>query len=114
MISIQDQQKVSLIKWMKKIIEEKEEKSIPKHHMSKIGGIPYILKCKIENPDNIINQNISSHFWKEVATNWLKLNQKIIIENEAIENILTQPIFLNSEVKYKGNVLFMKNMICVS
>ena len=111
MISIQDQQKVSLIKWMKKIIEEKEEKSIPKHHMSKIGGIPYILKCKIENPDNIINQNISSHFWKEVATNWLKLNQKIIIENEAIENILTQPIFLNSEVKYKGNVLFMKNMI---
>ena len=110
MISIQDQQKVFLVKWLKKALEEDELK-IPNFHLSKIGGIPYIIKCKIKNPDRIIDQHISSHFWKEVVANWLKLNHTISIENDTFQNILMQPIFLNSDIKYKNNILFMPKMI---
>ena len=46
-----------------------------------------------------------------MASNWLKLNHILRIENEKVKSILSQPIFLNSDVKYKGNVLFMPQMI---
>ena len=113
MISVQDQQKVFLIKWLKKVAYNEIDQNLPSHHLLKIGGAPYILNCKVDNPESFLDSKISSHFWKEVVVTWLQLNNKtnIFSEDSTVENILKQPIFLNTDIKYKGNILFIDQLI---
>ena len=111
MISVQDQQKVFLIKWFKKVTNEQQDELLATQHFNKIGGAEYLLKCKVDKPDFYLGSKMKNYFWKEVGNIWLQLNNKMNIDDISVESILNQPIFLNSEVQYKRKALLIEPLI---
>ena len=111
MISVKDQQKVFHIKWLKTLYLDSEKNSFSHFFLNKLGGINYLLHCSSSVDNNFLEDNIKSFFWKEVLQSWFSF--KINIDNEVntIVDILSQPIFLNSEIKYKGKSIYIKQFV---
>ena len=115
MISVKDQQKVFHVNWIKKLNTYKENINIINDLTEKAGGIEYIMKCKLSNPQLSLDTLIDSEFWKQVACTWTNLTYAIGDQISTPEEILQQPIFLNSAITYHGRPLhfpfWIKNKI---
>lgn len=105
MISVKDQQKVSHVNWIKKVKTGKVNINIINALTEKVGGIEYVSKCRLENPYFILNNLIDSEFWKRVTYTWTNLLFEQKMSTLSSDDILQQPIFFNSEIRYHKNPL---------
>ncbi len=101
MISIKDQQKVMLIKWLNR---NKRQYGIADIFFKKYGSIEQFIEC---NPkiESINRKSIPSVFWCTVAREWQGLKKKCFKVSDY--NILDQTIFHNELIKYKNNTIFI-------
>ena len=113
MISTKDQQQVFCIKWISKVAKESNSANanLANSFFSKIGGIPYVIKSCLANPHLIFDSHIKSYFWKKAASAWSKIHFNMSPKISCIKTILSQPIFLNSNIKYKNNPLIFPTWI---
>ena len=109
MISIKDQQKVFHIKWLKKITSELNDFDTAHLFFKGLGGAQYLLACTEEKTHTFLDENIQSKFWIDVLKTWFTLKPKS--EVSTLSEILSQPIFLNSNIKYKERPLFIKKFV---
>ena len=108
MISIKDQQQVYNIKWISKAAIQVSNPTawLANVFLSKLGGIPYILKSSLSNPMATFDPLIDNWFWKKAACSWSLFHFNILSEKRMLKNnFLVQPIFLNSNINYKNNPL---------
>ena len=113
MISIKDQQKIYNIKWISKVAKENDS---PIAHLAnlflkKLGGILYITKSALLHPDEIFERAVGNLFWKDAACSWSVLHYHLRENISSAHQILLQPIFLNSNIKYKNSSLVFTHWI---
>ena len=110
MINIELMQKSFLADWARKLLIPSEEswKLAPLKSLQCVGGIKIF--------DSIINKNeiigiekISNTFWKKVVCVWCDNNNYEEIRKRTLN--MSDPIFNNNKIKYKGKVLFLYESI---
>ena len=116
MISIKDQQQACLLKWIKKACERRENSTIfpqiADHYLSTVGNLDYITKCKIQHKEMPKMKNTPSIFWEQLCRDVLEQNiQQIQEEDLNVEEILSQPLFMNTYIRYKNKTLFIEKWI---
>ena len=79
--------------------------------LKKIGGAQYLVHCSAPVDDVFLEKNIKSFFWREVVKSWFFLYPKIDNTEMSIADILSQPLFLNSKIKYKNKALYINNFV---
>ena len=111
MISIKDQQKTFLMKWLHRLNSGSKNKT---HHkminyiLKKIGGLEYFLNCDISPNQFKGLETIKSHYWKQSIIAWLEFDKS----NFAKDNPnIPIPIFNNLNIVYKKQPLFMAKWI---
>ena len=111
MISIKDQQKTFLMKWLHRLNSGSRNKT---HHkiinylFKNIGGLEYFLEC--DSTPNLFKglETIKSHYWKQSIIAWLEFDKSNFTEN----NInIPVPIFNNLNIVYKKQPLFIAKWI---
>ena len=123
MISAKDQQQVFCVKWIAKVAKESNSPAarLANTFLSKVGGIPYIIKSSLSNPEKMFDTLIVNWFWRKAAAAWSLLHYKMSGMLQS-NSILSQPIFFNSHIQYKNcplvfpiwinsNVLFLCDII---
>ena len=120
MISIKTQQKVFFLKWLQKRIvhytdnKNTVEKQLMQYFFSKLGGLEYFIEAPAYDmkKEDICN----SFFWSKVSKTWSEVSKSVLSLDEDKNDIITEPLFHNLNIKYKGNTLFFKkwmdNGIC--
>lgn len=107
MISVRDQQRVMLIRWLQKgyCNSNLTQQKVIQNIFRNVGGIEYILNSFTSAEDFKGLDQITSVFWKKTIITWLDLNSR----NEKVENNV--PIFNNKDILYKGKPLFIGRWI---
>ena len=110
MISSKDQQKVFLIKWIKRTLEKSMSSSEARHKediiFHKLGGVDYFLSASVYSKNISIPPKMT-RFWGDVVKTWLEFknhNSGLSPLDEA--EILKEPLFNNINIMYKGRTLF--------
>ena len=113
MISIKDQQKIYNIKWLSKVAKEKGSPiaCLANIFLKNLGGINYVIKSALLHPGEIFERAVENWFWKNAASSWSVLHFHIRENSSSAQNILLQPLFLNSFVKYKNSPLIFPHWI---
>ena len=110
MIRTSDQQRVFLLRWMNKIASDNislyKTSKIADIYFEEFGGIKYFLSSSKAN-----KINTCSKFWNDVMNIWLLAKTNITNNQTIVTNIYSEPLFNNSQVTYKGNILFFKRWI---
>ena len=77
MISVQDQQQVMLISWIKKGINSNNstQRKLIDYFLRDVGGLKYISRCDTDITHFKGMNNVKSLFWRNVLTSWLKLDK---------------------------------------
>ena len=115
MISVKSQAKLFQLKWIKnaiesKIINEKEHGMIDCIFQG-LGGISYFLSFSSKLEETDLPENMTK-FWKSVVLTWseFKYNEELV-ENDQLDNLLSQPLFFNKNISYKGKHLFFHKWV---
>ena len=111
MISVKDQQKVFHLKWFKKLYQGVEKHNLAHYFLDNLGGTNYLLHCNAAIDENFIRNNIKSLFWADVIKTWFSLAGSILNGPVTTVEILSQPLFLNSNIKYKNKPLYVKPFV---
>ena len=111
LVSIKDQQQVFNLKWLKFFHNDTQKINSGHIFLNQIGGIDYLLHCSAGVDVKFLERHINSSFWNDVIKTWFILKSKIKNEMITTIDILSQPLFLNSEVKYKEKSLFIRPFI---
>ena len=113
MISIRDQQKVYNIKWISKVVKEKDSPMaiFANLFLENLGGIRYITKSSLLHADQIFDKVVKNSFWKNAVCSWSSLHNHLKESSCQVQEILTQPIFLNSNLQYKKSSLMFPRWI---
>ena len=112
MISVKDQQSLYCIKWIKRINSAKYESlQLIDYITEQVGGIKLLTKCRLQNPSIDLNSGICNVFWKNVINTWVKFHFHLCGQIEDDEELLHQPLFFNSNVEYRGGILFFPRWI---
>ena len=113
MISAKDQQQVFCVKWVAKVVKEKDSPlaNIVKYLFSKLGEIHYITKSSLANPQYIFDAFLQNWFWKKAACAWSQLHNSMSGKITSLNTILSQPIFYNSYIQYKNYPLIFPKWI---
>ena len=109
MISIKDQQKVYNIKWISRVVKEKDSQTaiFANLFLENVGGISYITKSSLSHPEQFFDKFVKNSFWKNAVCSWSSLHHHLQKNSPSIQDILFQPLFLNSNIQYKkSNLLF--------
>ena len=72
--------------------------------LEKLGGVQYLVHCSAPVDDSFLDNNIRSFFWKEVVKSWFGVYSKSDKAVISTEDILSQPLFLNSKIRYKKKI----------
>ena len=111
MISVKDQQKVFHLKWFKKLYHDDEKNNFAHYFLDKLGGTHYLLHCNAALDESFIRNNFNSVFWADVIKTWLSLAYTISNNPVTTVDILSQPLFLNCNIKYKNKPLYIKPFV---
>ena len=117
MISIKDQSQVFQLKWLKKAlspeIDDKPIKDIANYYLSSLGGAAYLTHGTIDKSKQHMIDIIPSKFWKTTIYTLQKIKNQMEESNEekSQAEILSQPIFFNSNIKYKQKTLYIERWI---
>ena len=112
MISVKDQQKVFQVRWIMNASNlENSSYHLANFLTSKLGGIRHISKSKLLNPISLFETTINSDFWRRAACTWSYINYNINNSINSAEELLLQPIFLNSNIKYRDSPLYLKQWV---
>ena len=108
MISVKDQQKVMLLRWLHKGCRAhfNTHFTIINHFFKNIGGIEYILSCTANSTLFKGLPNIKSIFWQKALQAWINLDKSVYKMD--LNKI---PLFNNSLFLYKGFPLLIKKWI---
>ena len=111
MVSVKDQQIAFQLKWIKVLARDSQKNNFAHYYLDKLGGIHYLLHCSSSVDDKFLEDNIKSTFWTDIIKSWFHWKPKI--ENSVVStvDILCQPIFLNSNIRYKNRSLYIKQFI---
>ena len=106
MINIELMQTSFMLDWGCKIIREDEGswKYAPLQFLKKVGGIK-VFDSKVIQNEFKGEENIHSNFWKNVVKIWCSYNMKK--SNKQTKLKLYDSIFNNSDIRYRGSVLFL-------
>ena len=113
MIRVKDQQRVFLLRWLQKVASEKAERTfygIPGIIFSNMGGPRYFIESSACDR-GYRGDNIPSRFWASVAIVWRDLKRRELASPVDVFDILSQPLFNNDCVRYKGNTICFKAWI---
>ena len=108
MISVLDQQRVMLIKWLHKV----SNPTSPTQHIlttnifKKLGGVEYVLECDVAPTLFKGIDGLQSVFWKKSIVSWLHLNKS---EFNIDPNRL--PVFNNKSFMYKCKPILVSQWI---
>ena len=108
MISVVDQQRVMLIKWLNNI----RNPTSPTHHIltknifEKLGGVDYVLNWDVAPKLVKGIDGLQSVFWKKAILSWLFLDK-----SEFYKDPNCLPIFNEKSFTYKGNPIFARYWI---
>ena len=108
MISVKDQQKVMLLRWLHKGCRTNftTHFTIINHFLKNVGGIEYILRCTANKTVFKGVPNIKSIFWQKALQAWIYLDKSAYkMDPDKI------PLFNNSLLLYKGSPLLIKQWI---
>ena len=115
MISIKSQTKLFHLKWIKNAIEFKATNE-KEHGMTDcifkgLGGFNYFLSFSSRLEETDLPQNMT-RFWKSVVITWsaFKYNEEAA-ETDNLENLLSQSLFFNKNISYKGKQLFFHKWV---
>ena len=113
MISIKDQQKVYNIKWISRAIEDNDSKISKLANLicRNLGGIQYIIKSALPHPEHMFGKAVKNWFWLNAACSWSSLHHNLRGIPSSVQNILCQPLFLNSNIQYKKSSLIFQRWI---
>ena len=116
MISVKDQQKVFLLKWLQRVVTGKSEieglYGIPHFFFAGLGGVKYFVESA--GDDQLLKRNhniIPSIYWSHAARVWTEINKENACGQTSLEEILSQTLFNNRSIKYKGKVVFFKKWV---
>ena len=110
MIDLDTFQSGFYLKWAEQLLNKHkcEWKLNATSFFDPVGGLG-VFKSNL-GPKNIKGLDlVKSHFWKRVLETWLTLNKEETNNDSQIN--LNSPIFNNYEIRYKGQVLFLPQMI---
>ena len=112
-ISIKDQQKVFLIKWLKRLAEEEnnDNASIRTSNIffAGVGGVNYFLSAT-DGCSSVDKHYPASKFWLSVMHSWLKINP-LKKSTDSTLDFLMEPIFNNARIKYKRQSLYINRWV---
>lgn len=114
MISIKDQQKVFLLKWLQKITEQNIKDACicaaTQFTFARVGGVKYFVETC--GDEGVHKENyLPSVFWTQVARTWNEFTKNKNKQPNNIVDILIQPLFNNCNIKYKGKILYFPKWI---
>ena len=112
MIDIEDMQKTFLTKWALKFIIQRTENwtAVPMRLLKSVGGEKAFFSNIGEKQFKGI-ESIKSFFWREVLKNWLHHNENGKMLDVKLLKFEENTIFNNNEIKYKGKVLYLEEII---
>ena len=93
-----------------KIIKRWRKVNYAHLYFEPLGGVNYAIYFSELRDKSFLDECMKSKFWKDVVLTWLQIIPKTVSTSSIIE-ILTQPLFMNSMVKYKHRPLFIKPFI---
>ena len=105
MISVQDQQQVMLISWIKKGINcnNSTQRKLIDYFLKDVGGLSYISRCDTDITHFKGINNVKSLFWKNVIMSWLKLDKS------AFNNLSCDiPLFNCSHFLFKKKPIYIR------
>ena len=108
MISVQDQQQVMLISWIRKGMncENSTQRKLIDYFLKDVGGLKYIYRSDLNIKTFREIKSIKSTFWKEVVTSWLKLDKS------AFDNISHDtPLFNCSHFLFKKKPIYIRKWV---
>lgn len=117
MIRATDQQRVFLLKWLQKSLDKNSvsnlsNANIPNQYFRETGGIRYMTSASV--PYTNIGMRAVPRFWQDVFRTWCDFRESDS-EHGAVPNsinkILQEPLFYNTNIKYKGTHLFFKQWV---
>ena len=113
MISVKDQQKIFNIKWLSRVAKENDSQiaHLANLFLEDLGGIQYVTKSTLLNPDQIFDKAVKNCFWKNAACSWSFLHHSLKETPSSVQSILLQPLFLNSNIQYKKSPLIFPRWI---
>ena len=112
MISVKDQQRAFLIKWLHRVNNLESNSihyKIVNNLLLNIGGLPYVLQCNI--PSSLFKgfDLVKSHYWRNAISAWLDYNSN---GSPTPEDCFTPiPIFNNSKIVHNNSPLLFPNWI---
>ena len=107
MISVKDQQKVMLIRWLQRGFTGTNltQHKIINYLFANIGGLGYIINSNINSKKIQGLHLIKSHFWRSTIEAWIDLKKS------ERHNEYDIPIFNNNDILYKNKPLFIRRWI---
>ena len=107
MISIKDQQKVMLIRWLQRAYMGTSftQQKVISYFLKNIGGIEYIINSNTNSKDFQGLHLVKSLFWRNAINTWIDLKKS----GEKAGNYI--PLFNNNDIQYKNKTLFIKKWI---
>ena len=110
MINIELMQKSFLADWARKLLIPGEEswKLAPLKSLQSVGGIKVFDSIVTEKELRDI-EKISNTFWKKVVCIWCDNKNNEEIRKGSLN--MSDPVFNNNNIKYKGKVLFLSECI---
>ena len=108
MISIQDQQHVTLIRWLQRVYDGENESLtfFTSYFFRSVGGLKYASLASVDLKNFIGISTIKSYFWKRVLQSWLLLNKHRTLKADQ-----PTPIFNNVKIQRFNRPLFIKRWI---
>ena len=105
MINLHAFQKSFLMQWAKKVLTNENIMKSSAIFFKEVGGLK-VFDCRISSGDFKGWDKIEIVFWKKVLKTWLDFPSERVNKT-----YLNDPIFNNKIIKYRGNVIFMPNLI---
>ena len=111
-ISIVDQQTAFKIKWFKRgctaIVEDSAHGKILSRLCKSMVSLTYLTRASVNSKEVKEVAAIQSDFWRSVVKGWLDFDKRSIMEDPENENdTRKQPLFNNTQVRYKSKPLFI-------
>ena len=77
-----------------------------------IVSLTYLTRASVKSKEVEEIAAIQSDFWRSVVKGWLDFDKRSIMEDTESENdTRKQPLFNNTQVRYKSKSLFIKKWI---